>query len=82
MKKLVSLLLAVVMVMSIFAIVPVTASAADTNTVYLINSANWSNVHAYAWNNSVFAENSAWPGQAMQSAGTPSISGHQSNAVA
>ena len=72
MKKLVSLLLAVIMVISAFVVMPVSAGAADTNTVYLINSANWSDVHAYAWNNSVFGENAPWPGQAMQSAGTHS----------
>ncbi len=72
MKRLVSLLLAVIMVMSVFAIIPVTANAADTNTVYLINSAGWSNVHAYAWNTGASDQNAEWPGQAMQSAGTHS----------
>ncbi len=73
MKKVVSLLLAVMMVLSIFASVPVSVGAADTNTVYLINSANWSDVHAYAWNGGdAFGENAPWPGQAMQSAGTHS----------
>ena len=68
MKRLVSLLLAVVMVISMFAVVPVSASAASTKTVYFQNTWMWTDVKAYFWGSS--SGNSAeWPGDAMQVAG-------------
>ena len=69
MKRLVSLLLAVIMVMSIFAIVPVTANAADTTTVYFQNNWMWTDVNVYYWFNGGAQNNGAWPGQPAQKFG-------------
>ena len=74
MKKLVSLVLALTMVLSIFTIVPFSASADTGNTVYLINSANWSNVHAYTWTTNG-GESAAWPGNLMTNTGQKSSNG-------
>ena len=69
MKRLVSLLLAVIMVMSVFAIVPVTANAADTTTVYFQNNWMWTDVNVYYWFNGGAQNNGAWPGQPAQKFG-------------
>ena len=68
MKKLVSLLLVFVMVLSVFTIVPFTASAADTKTVYFQNNWMWTDVKVYYWGSS--STNSAgWPGDTPQLVG-------------
>ena len=68
MKKLVSLLLVLVMMLSAFTIVPFTASAADTKTVYFQNNWMWTDVKVYYWGSS--STNSAgWPGDTPQLVG-------------
>lgn len=46
----------------------ITAEAADTTTVYFLNSNNWSNVNAYVWGDSESL--GAWPGTQAQSDGS------------
>ena len=65
MKRRLSLLLAILMLISVMCVAPVTASAADTYTVYCINSAKWDTVCAYAWGSSAMT----WPGEAMTKTG-------------
>ncbi|MBQ6498629.1 MAG: starch-binding protein, partial [Ruminococcus sp.] len=62
MKRLLSVLLAVCMLFSMFAIVPVTASAETTDniTVYFTDALSWGDVHVYYWPNG-----GEWPGTAM-----------------
>lgn len=67
-KRALSVLICVVMIMSICT-VTFTAHAADEITVYFKNTGNWGNVNAYYW---IKASNSGpvqWPGVAMTNEG-------------
>ncbi|MGN1138589.1 MAG: starch-binding protein, partial [Ruminococcus sp.] len=67
-KKIVSLILAVLILSSCLAVGMVSASAAD-NVVYLKNTANWSTINCYMWIKGTQTDNHAWPGEAMTSLG-------------
>ncbi len=72
MKRLVSFVLVMVMVLSIFTIVPFSASAADTKTVYFQNNWMWTDVKVYYWGSS--STNSAgWPGDTPQLVGNDGV---------
>ncbi len=72
MKKLVSLALVMVMVLSLFTIVPFSAGAADTKTVYFQNNWMWTDVKVYYWGSS--STNSAgWPGDTPQLVGNDGV---------
>ena len=62
MKKFISLLLALAMVLSLA--VPALA-AEDTRTIYFENTDNWSTFNAYAWDAGNNAPLGTWPGSAM-----------------
>lgn len=68
-KKLLSILLAILMVVSCISVAAVAVNAAGENVVYLRNTAGWSNPNCYMWNDSTKAENRDWPGVAMTSEG-------------
>ena len=67
-KKLVSLLLSVLLIASVFAVVPVSAGAepveAQTIAVFFTDSQDFGDVHIYAWDNDGDITKS-WPGDAM-----------------
>ena len=69
MKRLVSLVLVMVMVLSIFTIVPFSAGAADTKTVYFQNNWMWTDVKVYYWDSSNNALSAQWPGDTAQVVG-------------
>ncbi len=72
MKRLVSFVLVMVMVLSLFTIVPFSASAADTKTVYFQNNWMWTDVKVYYWGSS--STNSAtWPGDTPQLVGNDGV---------
>ena len=74
-KKSISVLLALVMIVSIFTNIPVSASAKETDiaetgidnmiTVYFINTKEWDNVNIYTWPNKL----ASWPGVTMDYVG-------------
>lgn len=67
----VSVILAVMMLLSTMLIGTVsTVNAASNKTVYLLNTAKWSNPTAYCWNTSGGGENKSWPGVPMTKVGT------------
>ena len=68
MKRLVSFVLVLVMVLSIFSIVPFSAGAAGTKTVYFQNNWMWTDVKVYYWGSSS-TNSAAWPGDTPQLAG-------------
>ena len=68
-RKIISMVLALCMIMSCFAISGISASAAtatdtaaagDTITVYFTDALNWGTANVYYWN-----DGPAWPGTAM-----------------
>ncbi len=61
MKRRLSLLLAILMLISVMCVAPVSVSAEGAYTVYCINSAKWDTVCAYAWGDTAME----WPGEAM-----------------
>ncbi|MBQ4129733.1 MAG: starch-binding protein [Ruminococcus sp.] len=62
-KRLLSLFLSLVMILSLCTVM-LTATAADTTTVYFRNTANWGTVNAYYWPKGGQGA-VAWPGSAM-----------------
>lgn len=68
--KFISIVLAVLITMTCFAVLMTTVSAAAGDTVYCKNDAGWSTVYCYMWNSTTKAENKSWPGVAMTSDGT------------
>lgn len=65
----VSVILAVMMLLSTMLVGTVTTvNAASDKTVYLLNTAKWSNPTAYCWNTS--GNNKSWPGVLMTKVGT------------
>ncbi|MBR2279664.1 MAG: starch-binding protein [Ruminococcus sp.] len=64
-RKMISVLLAVLMIASCVCVASVSATAASGDKVYLKNSAGWSNPSCYMWTGSGNPQNGAWPGQAM-----------------
>lgn len=65
----VSVILAVMMLLSTMLVGTVTTvNAASDKTVYLLNTAKWSNPTAYCWNDS--GNNKSWPGEPMTKVGT------------
>ncbi|MBQ8000987.1 MAG: starch-binding protein [Ruminococcus sp.] len=65
MKRRLSLLLAIMMLISVICVVPVSVSAEGAYTVYCINSAKWDTVCVYAWGDSALE----WPGVEMTKTG-------------
>ncbi|MCH5303986.1 MAG: starch-binding protein [Ruminococcus sp.] len=68
-RKPLSLFLAVLMLISCFSIISFTVSAKKGDTIYLKNSAGWSNPNCYMWIKNTETNNNAWPGIAMTSLG-------------
>ena len=62
--RLLSLMLCVLSVMSLFAVGMVSASAAVGDTVYCENASDWDEVYCYMWTDDS-NKNDAWPGQKM-----------------
>ena len=63
--RLLSLLLSVLMVMSLFVVMTVSnTSAASGDTVYCENAAGWGDVYCYMWKDGS-GDNGGWPGQKM-----------------
>lgn len=62
--RLLSLMLCVLTVMSLFAVGMVSASAAVGDTVYCENASGWDEVYCYMWTDDS-NKNDAWPGQKM-----------------
>ena len=78
-KRTLSLLLSVLLIVGVFAILPVSASAEDTITVFYTDSENWSSsneihVHAYNDGGNVTGD---WPGYKMTYLYTNDVNGGQ-----
>ncbi|MGN0489698.1 MAG: starch-binding protein [Ruminococcus sp.] len=70
-KKVLSLILAILMVASCISVGVVSVSAASGDTIYLKNSAGWSSPTCYMWKGigGEGNQNGSWPGVAMTSVG-------------
>ena len=62
-KRSISILLSVLMLISLLSVAVPTASAAEENTVYFVNTSQWSKVNVYCWYDDGSGENKAWPGE-------------------
>lgn len=63
-KSAVSIVLAVMMVISCFAFADFSVSAEEYKTVYFNNNEGWDEVYCFIWNNT--GSNAKWPGEKME----------------
>ena len=63
-KSAVSIVLAVMMVISCFAFADLSVSAEEYKTVYFNNNEGWDEVYCFIWNNT--GSNAKWPGEKME----------------
>ncbi len=71
-KRTVSVLLALLMLISVFSALDITVSAVEKRNIYYQNTNNYSTVYAYAWDttNNNAEMLGGWPGTAMERLGT------------
>ena len=68
MKKIIRMISALLVLVLVVGMIPVTARAAET-TIYFRNTENWSKVYAYAWSDGDSQMLGSWPGSLMTDGG-------------
>ncbi|MBQ4043922.1 MAG: starch-binding protein, partial [Clostridia bacterium] len=69
-KRILSMILAIVMVAGMIPGFAVTAGAAETIAVYFKNTQNWEKVYVYTWADDAYGLTGGWPGSQMTDRGS------------